>query len=266
MTARMMTRSLGALSLVASVVGCATADSSADAASTAAAGSAADSTSLVASAQGITSVANQAVLASFDIIETHIVTDNGQAIFRTRVRADAGQVTPKSTGKFEGSEVYAYVWPTSLNSSDAGFDRDQGIVALAVTFHPDFDDAAFGGKNRDRWHAHWVVLNEDPSCAGGLKVKDIPEGAKPKLPETWPGVPLLIDSPTYQTDLKGDLVEVHIPLEKLGALTTASFDGVTAGLKVNGNLHAPLLCVANVFKVASGNLSMPGKVGAQADR
>ena len=35
---------------------------------------------------------------------------------------------------------------------------------------------------------------------------------------------------------------------------------VTAGLKVNGNLHAPLLCVDNVFKVASGNLSLPGKV------
>jgi len=25
-------------------------------------------------------------------------------------------------------------------------------------------------------------------------------------------------------------------------------------------VHNPLLCVANVFKVASGNLSLPGKV------
>ena len=40
----------------------------------------------------------------------------------------------------------------------------------------------------------------------------------------------------------------------------ASFDGVTAGLRIDGNLHAPLLCVSNVFKVASGNLSLPGKV------
>ncbi|MFP3656092.1 hypothetical protein SB777_34855, partial [Burkholderia sp. SIMBA_052] len=38
------------------------------------------------------------------------------------------------------------------------------------------------------------------------------------------------------------------------------YDGVTAGLKINGNLHSPLLCVDNVFKVASGNLSLPGKV------
>lgn len=213
-----------------------------------------------ASAHEIKTAGNEAVMASFDIIETRITTDHGHAIFHTRVRGEAGKATPQAIGTFEGSEVYAYVWPTSLNSADIGFEKDQGIVALAVTFHPDFDDAAKGGKNRDRWHAHWVVLNDDKACPGGLKVRDIPEGAKPKLPETWPGAPILIDSPEYKTELKGDLVEVHIPLDKIGALATASFDGVTAGLKVNANLHAPLLCVTDVYKVASGNLSLPGKV------
>lgn len=212
------------------------------------------------SAHEITAASDQAVIASFDIIETRIVTEHGHAIFRTRVRADAGKLTPNSIGKFEGSDVYAYVWPTTLNSWDVGFERDQGIVALAVTFHPDFDDAAYGGKNRDRWHPHWVVLNEDKGCPGGLKVKDIPDGTKPRLPETWPGAPILIDSPEFRTDLSADIVEVRIPLEKIGAITTASFDGVTAGLRVNANLHAPLLCVTDVFKVASGNLSLPGKV------
>ena len=81
-----------------------------------------------------------------------------------------------------------------------------------------------------------------------------------RLDETWPGVPLLIDSPAYKTTLAGSTVEVHVPLDKLGALKGASFDGLTAGLRVNANLHAPLLCVAHVFKVASGNLSLPGKV------
>jgi hypothetical protein len=57
-------------------------------------------------------------------------------------------------------------------------------------------------------------------------------------------------------------VEVRIPLARIGAIKGASYDGVTAGLRVDGNLHAPLLCVANVFKVASGNLSLPGKVTA----
>jgi hypothetical protein len=203
---------------------------------------------------------SQAVRASFDIIETTIVTKGDTAVFTTRVRGAAGKDKPASTGKFEGSEVYAYVWPTSLNSGDIGFERDRGIVALAVTFHPDFDDGAYGKKNRDVWHPHWVVLAEDKACGGGLKVVDIPEGSKPKVPATWPNVPLLIDSPEYPTTLKGDAVDVAIPLSLLGGITGASFDGVTAGLKVNGNLHAPLLCVDNVFKVASGNLSLPGKV------
>jgi hypothetical protein len=213
-----------------------------------------------AAAQSIAVASDSKVQAAFDIVETNISTQGDTALFRTRVRADAGKATPKATGKFAGSEVYAYVWPTSLNSADVGFERDQGIVALAATFHPDFDDGAKGAKNRDRWHAHWVVLAKDKACPGGLKVRDIPSGAKPKLPDTWPGVPLLIDSPDYRTDLAGDTVEVRIPLATLGAIRTASFDGVTAGLRVDGNLHAPLLCVANVFKIASGNLSLPGKV------
>jgi hypothetical protein len=73
-------------------------------------------------------------------------------------------------------------------------------------------------------------------------------------------VPLLIDSPDYPTTLKGDAVDVEIPLSLISGISGARFDGVTAGLKVNGNLHAPLLCVSNVFKVASGDLSLPGKV------
>lgn len=216
-----------------------------------------------ASAHEIKASANQAVNASFDIIETRITTANGMATFRTRVRADAGKALPATTGKFEGSQVYAYVWPTSLNSADVGFEKDQGIVALAATFHPDFDDASKRAKsatNRDRWHAHWVVLNEDKACPGGLKVKDIPAGTTPKLPPDWPGAPILIDSPDYRTELAGDVVEVQVPLAQIGALASASFDGVTAGLKVNANLHAPLLCVTDVHKVASGNLSLPGRV------
>jgi hypothetical protein len=216
-----------------------------------------------APAHDIKSAANQAIEASFDIVETRVTIDGEKVIFRTRVRAAAGAAKPQSTGKFEGSAVHAYVWPTSLNSGDIGFEKDQGIVALAATFHPDFDDASKRAKtptNREKWHAHWVVLNEDKACPGGLKVRDIPAGATPRLPADWPGAPILIDSPEYRTDLAGELVEVHVPLAGIGALADARFDGVTAGLKVNANLHAPLLCVQNVFKVASGNLSLPGRV------
>ena len=216
--------------------------------------------SSTAHAHSIKASPDKAVQASFDIIETRITTRGDRAVFTTRVRGEAGKDKPDATGKFEGSSVYAYVWPTTLDSGEIGFEEKQGIVALAVTFHPDFDDAANGGKNRHVWHPHWVVLAKDQACAGGLKVIDIPEGQKPKVPKTWPGVPLLIDSPEYLTTFSGDAVDVEIPLSLINGIKGASFDGVTAGLKVNGNLHAPLLCVSDVFKVASGNLSLPGKV------
>lgn len=216
--------------------------------------------STVLSAEPIRAQPNKAVLASFDIVETTIVTRGDTAVFTTRVRGEAGKDKPDATGKFEGSNVYAYVWPTTLDSGAIGFDKAQGIVALAVTFHPDFDDAAYGGVNRHIWHPHWVVLAKDAACGGGLKVVDIPQGSKPKVPPTWPKVPLLIDSPDYPTTFQGDAVEVEIPVSLITGIEGASFDGVTSGLKVNGNLHAPLLCVSDVFKVASGNLSLPGKV------
>ncbi len=37
-----------------------------------------------------------------------------------------------------------------------------------------------------------------------------------------------------------------------------NYYGVTAALRVNANIHAPLLCVTDVFDVASGDLSLPG--------
>ncbi|MBO9506451.1 hypothetical protein [Thalassospira sp. A3_1] len=211
-------------------------------------------------AHSIKSEPSEAVQASFDIVDTMIVTKGEIAIFSTRVRGEAGKDKPDATGQFEGSSVYAYVWPTSLDSSEIGFEKAQGIVALAVTFHPDFDDAAYGGTNRHIWHPHWVVLAKDEACGGGLKVVDIPAGTTPKVPPTWPGVPILIDSPEYETVFDGDTVDVTIPVALIGGISTASYDGVTAGLKINGNLHAPLLCVSDVFKVASGDLSLPGKV------
>jgi hypothetical protein len=184
-----------------------------------------------AAAHSIKAEPKDAITASFDIIETTIATNGDTAVFSTRVRGAAGSDKPAATGKFEGSDVYAYVWPTSLDSGEIGFEKAQGIVALAVTFHPDFDDAAYGGKNRDVWHPHWVVLAEDKACGGGLKVIDIPAGEKPKVPATWPGVPLLIDSPEYPTSLKGNTVDVEIPVSLIGGIVGASYDGVTAGLR-----------------------------------
>jgi hypothetical protein len=96
------------------------------------------------------------------------------------------------------------------------------------------------------------------SGTGSLKVKDIPDGAKPKLPATWPGLPLLIDSPGFEPDVTDATVMVKIPAATLGDVSAMKFDGVTAGLRVNESAHAPLLCVVNVFDISSGDLSLPG--------
>ncbi|MDO9412669.1 MAG: hypothetical protein Q7T81_08870 [Pseudolabrys sp.] len=212
-------------------------------------------------ANHIASPKSEKIDASFDIVRTDVKSEGSDVVFRVEVRGKAGVVRPKATGQFAGSAVYSYVWPTSLDSAAVGFEAKQGILALAVTFHPDFDDSADGSANRHVWHPHWVVLVPDDICGkGALKVKDIPAGTTPKVPATWPKVPILIDSPTYPTSLETNMVEVKVPASAIGAVAGVKFDGVTSALKINANLHAPLLCISDVFDVASGNLSLPGTI------
>jgi hypothetical protein len=174
---------------------------------------------------------------------------------------DAGAIKPASVGKLAGSTVHSYVWPTTIDPSAVGFEPKSGTLAFAVTSHPDFDDTPLFPAPPGAWHSHWVVLQPDDACGpGALKVVDIPSGAKPKLPKTWPGLPILIDSPGWVPRFEGRSLEVHVPFEDIGLVNAASFDAVTAALRVNASVHSPLLCVVDVFKVASGNLSLPGKV------
>jgi hypothetical protein len=218
---------------------------------------------------GIHSANSKTQFGSFDIVHTKISTQNNVATFHMAVADHAGVNRPKASGKLGGSQVFSYVWPTSLNSDEIGFDTDAGILALAVTSHPDFDDTPLFDENGDGitsndgdlWHSHWVVLKPNDACGdGALGVVDIPEGSKPKLPKTWPGLPILLDSPGWSPTFNEGTVEIRIPFDDIGAVKATSFDGVTAGLRVNRSVHAPLLCVVDVFDVASGDLSLPGRV------
>jgi hypothetical protein len=219
---------------------------------------------------GIQTPPDRNVKAPFDIVHTRITTEGNVAVFHVALSGKAGASKPSKVGKLAGSSVFSYVWPTTLDPAVVGFDKGAGILALAVTSHPDFDDTPLYDENGDGnlkndgdlWHSHWVVLQPDDACGkGALKVVDIPEGAKPKLPKTWPGLPLLIDSPGWSPVFKENVLEVRVPFDDIGVLTGAGFDGVTAALRVNASVHSPLLCVVDVFKVASGNLTLPGQVG-----
>jgi len=206
---------------------------------------------------------------AFDIVRAQVSVEERRLVFRIEVSGRAGSSRPAPAGELAGAPVVSYVWPTGLDTAAAGFAPDQGILAFAVTAHPDFDDTPLFDEDRDGdpdndgrlWHSHWVVLVRDEAgCEGRLKVKDIPEGASPKLPATWPGLPILIDSPGYTPFFAASTLTVRVPLRDAPELEGVAFDGVTAGLRVNESVHAPLLCVENVFDAASGDLSLPGRM------
>lgn len=211
-------------------------------------------------AHDVTSKSNEKINASFDILSAKAETKGNLVTFTMTTRGTAGASKPKATGKFAGSSVYAYVWPTKVDPEAVGFEKGSGILAAAVTAHPDFNDEPLFANNGAEWHFHWVVLTKDTSCGpAALKVRDIEPGTKPKLPKTWPGAAIFIDSPGYQPRFKATTVNVTVPFESAEVAASVAFDGVTTALKVNGNLHAPLLCVSDVFKIGSGDLSLPGK-------
>lgn len=217
--------------------------------------------------RGITAAAGDT--AAFDIIHARITTEGRVATFHMAVSGKAGESRPAPTGQLAGSQVFGYVWPTTLDAATVGFDAGAGILAMVATAHPDFDDTPLydengdgdRGNDGDLWHSHWVVLGPDDACGvGALKAIDIPEGATPRLPATWPGLPLLIDSPGWDPVILDETIEIAVAFDDIGAVEAAGFDGVTAGMRVNVNVHAPLLCVTDVFDVASGDLSLPGRV------
>lgn len=222
-----------------------------------------------AGAQEIRGQPNPRVAAAFDILRAEIRLEQSWALFRMELRGQAGAARPPRAAPAGPRRIFAYVWPTSIEPSAVGFDRATGTLALAVTAHPDFDDTPLFDENADGnpdndggvWHVHWLVLIPDDSCGrGALKVRDISARTRPPLPRTWPGPPVLIDSPGYSPRLRGTSLEVRVPFADLGAARGASFDGFTAELRMNAAGAVPLLCVAEILDSASGNLSLPGRI------
>lgn len=222
-----------------------------------------------AAVSGITSPANVEQVEALDILFTHAHSKGNVVTFHMTTNGIAGAETPKPVGQLSGAPAYAYVWPTSLDPSSVGFDEGAGILALAAAVHPDFDDTPLFDENLDgdtendgqTWHSHWVVLSPTETCGpGALAVKDIPEGTTPKLPATWPGLPILLDSPGFTPLFEDAEVKINVAFPQGVDISEMSYDGVTAALRVNANIHSPLFCVTDVFDVASGDLSLPGKL------
>ncbi|MEZ4808223.1 MAG: hypothetical protein R2815_12240 [Flavobacteriales bacterium] len=197
-------------------------------------------------------------------------------VWEITVEGTAGKTTAKPAGQLNGAPVLGYVFPTNLASTDVGFSATEGIVALALTSHPDFDDTPLWDENTDKdygndgivWHPHWVVLTKDERVGGGLAVKQFAEGDKSvTLPPTNPGMPMYMDSPGYQVITEGNIIRVVVPDYRMNARRDFKFDGVACYMEVNtggdgghGGGDKPMLGVYKVYSVASGDLSLPYSV------
>lgn len=217
----------------------------------------------------VRSDSNSAITAAFDVLAAHVHREGRTVTFHMTTNGVAGSETPMPAGSLGGAPVLSYVWPTSLDPSAVGFEGETGILALAATSHPDFDDTPLYDEDGDgdpgndgrKWHSHWVVLTPTEACGeGALGVRDIPDGETPRMPATWPGLPIFIDSPGFTPLFDGPEIAINVSFTEADVIAGAFYDGVTAALRVNANVHAPLLCVTDVFDVASGDLSLPGKV------
>lgn len=193
--------------------------------------------------------------------------DLGISIWQIKVEGSAGKTIPTKVGQLDGAPVLGYVFPTSLQPTDVGFNQTEGIVALALTSHPDFDDTPLWDENNDQifnndgviWHPHWVVLQNDKRVVGGLSVKQFKKADETiVLPPTNPGMPMYMDSPGFPVTTKSNTIKVVVPNYRMNNKTDFNFDGVAVFMKVNtSNDQLPMLGVYEVFSVASGDLSLP---------
>lgn len=211
------------------------------------------------------------------IITSASVTHNkkwGQLEFEIIVKGSAGKTVPKPVGKLDGAPVLGYVFPTTLSAEDIGFSKTEGIVAMALTSHPDFDDTPLWDEDLDGnytnasegivWHPHWVILVKDDRVKGGLSVKEFdPTDKSVKRPSTAaPGMHMYMDSPGFQIVTEGNTIRMAVPTYRVNNKVNFKFDAVACYMQISApegghGKTLPMLGVYTVYSVLSGNLSLP---------
>ena len=206
--------------------------------------------------------------------QVQYVSELDLLVFEQELNGKVGSILPQPAGQMDGAPVLGYVFPTTLGVEDVGFAGVEGIVALAITSHPDFDDTPLWDEDNDAnygndgviWHSHWVVLRGDERVAGGLSVAEFSEDAAVTLPPTNPGMSMFMDSPGFSVVEDGNTLRVLVPAQRVNHNTDFNFDAVTAYMEVNtSDKSRPTLGVYEVYSVGSGDLSLPYEVKTPCD-
>lgn len=187
-------------------------------------------------------------------------------VFRIEVAGALSDLKLSPHGGLDGAPVLGFVFPTTLSPEDVGFSATEGIVALAGTLHPDFDDTPLWDENGDRdyandgalFHPHWVVLTEDARVPGSLAVKSFAKGDPTViLPPTNPGMPMYMDSPGFSVVIRDRAISILVPASRVHHRTDFAYDGVAAFMQVNtSDENRPMLGVYEVLSVEGGALAL----------
>ena len=199
--------------------------------------------------------------------QVQYIDDLDLLVFEQRLADDVGSTLPQPAGQLDGAPVLGYVFPTTLSPEDVGFGGTEGIVALAITSHPDFDDTPLWDEDNDAdyandgviWHSHWVVLTADERVAGGLSVAAFDPGDETVvMPPTNPGMAIYLDSPGFSIVSDQNTLRVLVPAQRVNHNIDFNFDAVTAYMEVNtSDQNRPMLGVYEVYSAGSGDLSLP---------
>ncbi len=214
----------------------------------------------------------QQLAAAFDLqgAEVTYIRELESLLFTQKVRGRAGGVMPEklvTNVNNNGATVYSYTFPTTLHPADVGFGEDvEGIVALAITSHPDFDDTPLWDENNNGvygddpddggvYHTHWVILVSDSRAETGFAIKQVLKGddVVDVVPATAPNrtdgvTPMMyLDSPGHQVIKAGDSIHSLVPLQRMNYNDSFAFGAVTARLQLDTTGEDPLLTVEQVF-------------------
>jgi hypothetical protein len=205
-----------------------------------------------------------------EIISTKAVyrAELKELVLSVRVKGTAGATTPDSTGKLQGAGVLSYLFLTTLKPEDIGFGQTDGIVALALTSHPDFDYSPLWDENNNgnytddgrSWQSHWVILVKEARVGGGYAVKELEKDDKTiKMPTTSAfNVPVYMDSPGFQVVIKNNTMKVIVPSYRINNKIDFNFNAISCYMTFNtSDPNLPMLGIRNIYYTASKNMTFP---------